>query len=303
MTTRTDIHRPSVIDPESYYFVGISHMKIETLEDCYAANINRERIQSHMEQTKGTYSQHAHGGNCHICGAHCICTAVFYHPETNTYIRTGFDCAEKMDMGDPSQFRSFRKSVQQALERKAGKTKAKAILSEMGAGSAWEIWENRTESTDFQFEETTICDIVEKLIRYGNLSDKQLLFIKSLLDKIERRAEIQAQREAEKAAAKEVPVGRHQVVGTVLKTRYQESSFGEILKMLVKTEDGYLLWGTVPSALQILEDPNTECQRGLAKGDRISFTAKLEPSKDDPKFGFYKRPTKAEVIEAVAVEI
>ena len=31
------------------------------------------------------------------------------------------------------------------------------------------------------------------------------------------------------------------------------------------------------------------------KGAKIAFTARLEPSRDDEAFGFYKRPTKVEV--------
>jgi hypothetical protein len=31
------------------------------------------------------------------------------------------------------------------------------------------------------------------------------------------------------------------------------------------------------------------------KGKRISFTAAITPSKDDQKFGFFKRPTKAKL--------
>jgi hypothetical protein len=30
---------------------------------------------------------------------------------------------------------------------------------------------------------------------------------------------------------------------------------------------------------------------------RLKITAKVEPSKDDCKFGFYKRPTKAELLD------
>jgi hypothetical protein len=31
------------------------------------------------------------------------------------------------------------------------------------------------------------------------------------------------------------------------------------------------------------------------KGKRVSFVAAVEPSKDDQKFGFFKRPTKAKL--------
>ena len=94
--------------------------------------------------------------------------------------------------------------------------------------------------------------------------------------------------------------------------------------MLVRSDDGYKVWGSVPSSLswneieqtdelgddddieslkRIHEERVTErngkhyltwsTQRALAKGDRVTFRANVEPSNDDAKFGFYKRPTKA----------
>ncbi len=55
--------------------------------------------------------------------------------------------------------------------------------------------------------------------------------------------------------------------------------FGAQWKMLVKTDAGYLIWGTVPAGIA-----------SAAKGERISFTATVEPSKNDRKFGFASRP-------------
>ncbi len=34
-------------------------------------------------------------------------------------------------------------------------------------------------------------------------------------------------------------------------------------------------------------------QISIERGDRVRFTATLTPSDRDPKFGFYKRPSKA----------
>jgi hypothetical protein len=54
--------------------------------------------------------------------------------------------------------------------------------------------------------------------------------------------------------------------------------------MLVKDDRGFRVYGTVPGDII-----------GVANGDRVRFDAAVEPSKDDPKFGFYKRPTKATI--------
>jgi hypothetical protein len=44
----------------------------------------------------------------------------------------------------------------------------------------------------------------------------------------------------------------------------------------------------------LIED--AEGQRGLRRDDRVEFVADVEGSKNDPAFGFYKRPRKAALI-------
>ncbi|WGH21404.1 hypothetical protein SEA_EMOTION_55 [Arthrobacter phage Emotion] len=89
---------------------------------------------------------------------------------------------------------------------------------------------------------------------------------------------------AERAALGAVPVTdkRIEVEGEVLATKYQEGMYpGQgSLKMLLQCE-GFKLWGSVPSGIQV------------ERGTRVAFMAAVEPSQDDPAFGFYKRPTKA----------
>src|SRR6185312_12079721 len=111
-------------------------------------------------------------GTCGICGASAFYLARFYHKPTNTYIATGEDCAEKMAMGEPAAFRTFREKIRAGLEAHAGKQKAKLILERQGLLAAWEIY-TATDTTGFKYEETTIYDIVSKLVRYGSVSDKQ----------------------------------------------------------------------------------------------------------------------------------
>lgn len=299
---RIDVHRPSAIDPSEYVFVGVEYDKIEDLGDALAIKAEREAIRSHMEMTGGTYSRHEHGGNCHICGASAIYTALFYHEKTNTYIRTGFTCAEKMHMGDPDLFKSFKTKIDALCKAKAGRLKAEAVLEEEDLKEAWVIYSDWKDGKygiksgrELRYEEATICDIVDKLVRYGWLTDKQLEFLKVLPDRIERRPEIDAERERERAKAKPCPEGRVEIKAEVIKTEYRQTDFGETLKMLVKATEGYLLWGTVPRSLEIFNDQEG-VQRGLKRGDKIRFRATIQPSDQDEKFGFFKRPSNAELI-------
>lgn len=275
---RYDEHRPSVIVPEDYDYVACECIKIEDIGNAEFIRAERERIRRHMEKTGGTYSNHAHGGNCHICGSvNAIYTTLFWHKPTNTYIRCGTDCAEKLGS---YEFALFRKNVLNALANKAGKAKALVILSDKGLEQAFAI----SESKEYGYEENIIRDIVGKLVLYGNLSDKQFSFIKSLIEKISRREERNAKRKTEHEAAEILPPNgdRLEIIGTVIARKSQE--FGPD-KLLIQSDTGWKVWGTVPSAIH-----------EVAKGNRVSFMARIEPSKDDAKFGFYSRPSKAKII-------
>lgn len=291
---RNDIHAPSKIEPSDYTFVGLEHQKMDSIGDCYAVKAEREIILAHMKSTGGTYSSHQHGGNCHICGAHCIYTALYYHAKTNVYIRTGMDCAEKMDMADAGRFRSFRAGVKSAMEAMAGKRKAKFILEEHGLGQCWDVYESQYQPSD-KFPVVTTRDIVGKLIKYGSISEKQVEFLKRLLKEINNAPAIEAQRQAEKDAAENAPEGRKTFQAEVISTKVVYSQYGEQIKMLAKAiNGGWKVWCTVPSALSIVDvvtgEDGGRIQRGLVRGDVIEVTATLTPSKDDPKFCFGSRP-------------
>lgn len=271
MATRKDVHRPSAIEPSEYEYVGFEHMKIESIGDCHWAMEERKRIRAHMDRTGGTYSAHQHGGNCMVCGAAAIYTILFYHPLTNSYVRTGRDCADKMEMGY-GDFNAFRSAIHNAIEAKAGKNKAKAILADAGLSECWEI----SEGDVCIWEERTIRDIVGKLVRFGSISEKQTDFLRNLISRIENRATIEAERKAEKEAAAPCPTGRVVIKGTVITTREDDGAFGPCTKVLIQAESGFKVWGS----------QFERCQ----KGDKVEFKATVSPSENDPKFGFYKRP-------------
>lgn len=79
----------------------------------------------------------------------------------------------------------------------------------------------------------------------------------------------------------DVPQGRQVITGEILAQKMQDSLYGETLKMLVQDDRGFRVWGTVPSSLRAV------------RGDRVTFTATIQQSEKDAKFGFFKRPSKA----------
>lgn len=292
---RTDTHRPSAINPTEYAFIayemipGVTYGPVD-LGACAYLQTQREILRSHMNMTGGTYSNHEHGGNCHICGAHCIYTVIFYHRATNSYIRTGNDCAEKLDMSQ-GDFNAFRMAVKEYTELQAGKRKAQGVLHEALLDDVWVLYMERQDTMGtpnpkwFNYEETTILDIVGKLIRYGSISEGQKNLVRRLLDRIAQRPVIVAQRAAEVDAAAPVPTGRIEVTGTILSTKHDFEGAWPVHKMLVKADTGFKVWGTIPASL------------AADKGARVAFVATVTPSPNDPKFGFFSRPTKARLLD------
>lgn len=157
----------------------------------------------------------------------------------------------------------------------------------------WAEWRRATRAaakayvaeTGFDAKAVDIArDMGRRFDRTGELSDKQVRFLLKLRRQVEENKTRQAERQAERAEAADCPEGRVEIVGEVLKTEWRDNDWGGKLVQTVKSDEGFLVWGTVPSSVSV------------ERGDRVRFTAQVSPSDDDPKFGFYKRPTKAEVI-------
>ncbi|MGJ5032431.1 hypothetical protein ACQR1I_36725 [Bradyrhizobium sp. HKCCYLS2038] len=286
---RNDIHRPSAINPTDYHFVAFEYIKVESMGDAIYLGEQRRLIACHMERTGGKRATHEHGGTCNVCGAAAMYTALFHHVPSNEYIRVGQDCADKLDCGD---WDAFRKVVRDAREQAKGKTKAKAVLTDAGIAKAYDIWD--VNGSPAGREEEIICEIVMKLVKYGSISDKQIAFVRKLLNNIETRADRMAARAAEHAAAAPLPVSDKRVTirGTVITIRVPDYDRGDCgpIRMLVQHADGWKVWGSVPSNL--LAD--------LKRGQQVEFNATIKSSDKDEKFGFFSRPTKARILEQVA---
>lgn len=167
---------------------------------------------------------------------------------------------------------------------KLNENQLKDVLETLGAGEALTVYNTVVITPETPFAEKTVADLVSKLRLWGQLSEKQESFLLNLLEQIKNRPAIEAQRKAEKDAAEDVPTGNVLVVGEILKVKWQESYYGGALKAVVKTEQGYILYGTLPARIV-----------NAKRGDKVSFRADVKPSDNDPKFGFYSRPTQASV--------
>jgi len=139
------------------------------------------------------------------------------------------------------------------------------------------VYENYSATTGGKAE-AILVDVVGKLIKYGSISDAQVGLIRRLMDQITRAPQIAAERAAETAAAAPCPNGRVVIRGEVLSVKFNQGAFNQT-KVLVKSAEGWKVWGTMPKGL------NAE------RGATVEFTATVSPKADDPKFGFFSRPT------------
>ncbi len=132
--------------------------------------------------------------------------------------------------------------------------------------------------------------MADSLVEWGSLTPKQV-------DAVVAAAQSELAKRAAYEAAESVPTGRVAITGEILSTKIVESQYGSTLKMLVRDDRGFKVWGSMPSAIQGGYNDETDLvDDGADKGDRVTFTAAVEPSDDDDKFGFFKRPTKAAII-------
>lgn len=224
---------------------------------------------------------HANSG-CWLCGARFSHGVVFKYLPTGQHVAIGHTCGSYVGMSDKAAA-TKRRNQAQATKAKQERERAEA------AAARWaEVLADDPELAEaIEVEHRIIADIAAKGAKWGSISEKQRAFVLKLAE--EAKAD-------PKPAIPDVPVpesGKTTIEGVVLTVKWQDNDFsyyGGSLKMLVEVETdagNYRLWGTCPAAID-----NTE------KGDRIRFTAsQVERSHKDEAFGFFKRPSKAEIIQ------
>ena len=97
-----------------------------------------------------------------------------------------------------------------------------------------------------------------------------------------------------KAALVAAPEGRVVVTGEIVSAKLVEGDYGVSYKAVVKDDQGFRVWVSIPSALMAEYFRTVDYSDSIEglKGRRLTFTAALERSQDDESFAFGKRPTK-----------
>ena len=228
-------------------------------------------------------SRFSNKATCDHCGAHFHYGAMYKSDEGEVAIVGNICASKKLNMTAHEYADAKLRSLVKRARSKAAADRAEAALAP-----------NRRDALNF--DHYISRDIRSKFREYHNCSVKQWALIKKIArEGAERAARIEEDKKTAVAIPAELLNGRHTIKGEILVTKFQPSMYGDVLKMLVKDERGFKVWGTAPNALW-------EDHSGSVKGMIVEFDAAIEVSNDDDTFGFYKRPTKVNVL-SVPVEI
>lgn len=211
-------------------------------------------------------------GGIHRC-CHCGNGTIRYvtvcrHEPTGQNVAFGTDCTERLSLPGADAFKALHIRTAAALAAAAAKRQAQrqAIL-DANPGLAEAL--ARTSNS-------FIADIARKFEQYATLSPRQ---IEAVIAAAKRDAEYKARRVEEAATRGPVPTGKRiEFTGKLVSRKQQESQFGIQHKCLIKLPNGSAIWMTEPAGC------NVELQ------GEVTIRATVEASKDDPSFGFAKRP-------------
>jgi len=242
----------------------------------------------HVLKTSPTSRYSDEGARCDHCGAWLRYVVVLFHTPTGTYCQVGETCfTERFGHND-----KVSKEVDRLRKRAAA---ARVSKKQQAAVEAWFAADPRNrfavEYAEAHRDENGFYDdLLRKLKKWGPWSDRQRDAVLRGVVTDKERAKAKAERDAEVKAPLPDFTGRVTVEGVVVSVKWQENDFGSRQVMTVKHDDGWLVWGSVPSGLYDVE-----------RGDRVRFDATVEKSDRDESFGFFKRPTKATVLDDAAV--
>ena len=287
MAQRTDIHRPSApdLDPQEYELVTVYDLGWDpSIETAIAAALRdsvRHTILLNLLQNGAEWSEHrnANSAKCGHCGTRIRYAALLLHQPTSQLIEVGEVCLNNRFSLSKGQFDTLRKA---AAQRRANSKLAEQRKAIIEANPVIGTIPAHLE----EFRNDFLADIYRKFKRYGSLSERQIAAVQGSMKRDVEWAARRKQDVAEAALAPDVPEGKQAIKGEVVSIKWHDHAFGSTMKMVVKVEQGWAVWGSVPEAIAI----------EVEVGDTVTFTATVTRSDRDPKFGFFKRPTKAAII-------
>lgn len=290
--TRTDVHRPSRMDPADYTEVGYTDRHSEE---------GGTWIDPDYRDRDWAEAPFAERGGCDHCGQRIRFCVHYYHAPSDSIVTVGEQCATRMSLD------SRERLEHQRLAEAEGRKARVAKLRETGCVDWLLTWHESDPKDRFPKHDQFYSSLASQAVNHGTLSERQLA---ALAKSVERTQEWQRQNEAERASEPDpspVPSTdeRVEVVGKIISSKTKETPYGTRFVMTVLDDRGFKVWGTQPESLEVkcpqdeggwIQHEDGEFYRPADRGDRVRFTAALERSDRDESFGFFKRPTKAEVV-------
>jgi hypothetical protein len=245
-----------------------------------------------QESPTSEYKKGERGSQCDHCGAWIRYVTVWRYTPTGDYIASGSDCADlRFVLPDRAAFDVKKLKERAASLRERAELDAALVKwgeSNPGVLDFFIAYETESEAGAQHWSDEFVLDVARKLRRYGDISERQIEAVRKAFIRDGEKERDRLLRSLNPEATAPIPEGRVEFTGEILSQRTQESDFGTVTKILVKSAEGFKVWLTKPAALS---------QAGAEVGDTVTITATLTPSDDDPSFGFGKRPSKASVVQ------
>jgi len=283
MTRRLDVHAPSSteFDPSLY-----------TLRGCFDNNhMGQDFFSETIKdlENKGYSFGYGGPGRCGHCGTAIRYFALLSREDVKEIIAVGQQCLDnRFSIATAEEFHKLRESARLNRER----ADLEERLDNMRENPSLARLLDNDWTNDF------LADVRRKALESGRLTDIQISAVERTIEREDRKARWAEERrnEAQKLAEAGVkaPEGKVEVTGVVTSAKKHESPYGESIKIVVKSDEGWKVWLTAPSGLLANVDTQEIDQvRGALLNKRIRFTATLTKSPNDETFAFAKRPMKA----------
>lgn len=213
---------------------------------------------------------------CNICN-HSVKRAIFFeNKEDGSVIAAGLDCAK--------QVMNYMVNTE-ALKKESMKARKKRELTEKIEKA---FSENEGLEDLLGVNDKIIREIASKFYLYGNISEKQISFIKSLAEK----------RLSFESKANVCPAGRIEDVFVVLSHKVVNDEFyGTINCVLMENKaSGYKVYYKGTSVFAQTKKVSYSGYESietcsLPKGEEIKVKGTITPTEKDPYFGIMKRPS------------
>lgn len=273
---RSDIHRPSFANTADYQVLAVGFVDID--ENPETGNEFKYLILEEYSPRWGELGQPevstATGhreSQCDHCGAHIKYYSIVEHKQTGEILQIGLACTGKFLGGDWTleKAKLKAKATAERVLRSLLQAQRDAVIWADGDSQAWERVRIDAKSVlkGFEIDDWRWARLIKCHAEHLAKHVRQLT-----------------------GSVNTVPTGRGEVSGLIVSIKNEENPYYRkwdslskqyIAKVLVQDDRGFKIYGTLPAAA-----------KDAQKGDRISFTADLEPSQKDPEFGIFSRPLK-----------